>query len=166
MGSSFHVYPSGAQAIDQPPNQYSRATPLACDTIEYNTIPASVGTFDTAQHCYIATVAQVVRFHAHLLWQNPRSGGIMNCWFMKNTLPPPDGSVGGEMCGCDTEVYQNPSYAPNNQSCNVTRQMQLAAGDKVWCVPGFAGGGQLTNAVAANGNNTVNYFEGEVLEVL
>lgn len=90
----------------------------------------------------------------------------MNAWFMKNDLPRPDGSIGGEMCGDDVIVYQKSGSPLVNQSCRVFRRMFLISGDRVWCVPGMAGGGQLTNAVAANGNNTVNYFEGEVIEVL
>ena len=167
MGQSFHAYPNVAQAIDQPPNPYSRATPLACDTLEFDTITATgAGYFDTASHCYVANVAQIMRFTAHLLWQTPRHGGIMNAWFMKNVLPPPDGSIGGEMCGCDVQVYQPSPYPPNNQSCSIERLMKLNPGDRVWCVPGLAGGGQLTNAIAGNSNNTVNYFEGELLQLL
>jgi hypothetical protein len=164
---AFHVYPSSAQAVDQAPNLYSRSIPLQANVVEFDTINGTgKGYYDPANFCYVALVPQIMRFHAHLLFQTPRDGGIMNVWFMKNTLPPPDGSVGGEMCGDDAAVYQKAGYGANNQSCRVTRLMRLNAGDRVWCVPGFAGGGALTNSVAGNGNNTVNYFEGDLIELL
>lgn len=167
MGQSFHVYPSAPQAVDQAPYYYSRSVPLQADTVEFDTItPTGHGYYDTTNFCYVANVPQIMRFHAHLLFGSPRNGSVMNVWFMKNVLPPPDGSVGGEMCGDDASVYQNPGYPCSNQSCRVTRLMKLNAGDRVWCVPGNAGGGNLTGAVAGNGNNTVNYFEGELLELL
>ena len=158
MGLSFHAYPSVAQYINAPPNPYSRATPLACDVLEWDT----TGCFDTTNHCFVANAAMIVRFNAVVLFIIPVVGQQINVWFMKNTLPPPDGSIGGEMGGDDMTVFQSPS-ANFNLTTRITRQMQLAAGDKVWCVPGCNGGGQLANAVAANGNNTCNYFEGEII---
>ncbi len=157
MGLSFHTYPSVAQYVDGPPTPYSRATPLACDTLEWDT----TGCFDTVNHCFTATAAMIVRFNAVVLFQTPAVGQQCNVWFMKNVLPPPDGSIGGEICGDDVTVFQ-PSSA-FNVTARISRLIKLNAGDRVWCVPGCNGGGQLTNAVAGNGYYTCNYFEGEII---
>lgn len=158
MGLSFHAYPSVAQYVDGPPNPYSRATPLSCDMLEWDT----TGCFDTVNFCFTANAAMVVRFHGTVLFLSPNIGAQANVWFMKNILPPPDGSVGGEMCGDDVTVYQ-PAPTLYNLTARTTRLMKLDIGDRIWCVPGCNGGAQLANAVAVNGNNTCNYFEGEII---
>lgn len=165
MGKSFHAYPSVAQYIDSPPNLYSRSVPLACDTLEWDT----TGCFDLINHCFVANVAMIVDFHAMVLWDTPNLGASVNVWLFKNVLPPPDGSTNGEMCGDDVVVFQpggfggTPPGVKMNTTARISRRMKLAAGDKVWAVPGCAGGGQLTNA-CNGGENTVNYFEGEIIE--
>lgn len=162
---SFHVYPSVAQYVDGAPNPYSRAVPLACDTLEWDT----TGCFDVINHCFVANADMIVSFHAMVLFVVPNLGSGINVWLMKNTLPAPDGSNTGEMCGDDVVVFQpggfngTPAGVKLNTTARISRLMKLNCSDKVWAVPGCAGGGQLANA-CNGGANTVNYFEGIILE--
>jgi len=174
MGASFHAYPSVAQYVDAPPSIYSRAVPLACDVLEWDT----TGCFDVANHRFVANAPMVVSFHAMVLFLGAKIGQSVNVWLMKNALPPPDGSTGfwqdgqwaGEYCGDDVPVFQPGGFGSCPVGVNfpitarVHRLMRLGLNDCVYAVPGAAGGCQLANAV--NGANTVCYFEGEIIELL
>jgi hypothetical protein len=159
--ASFHYYPSIAQFIDAPPNVYSRAVPLACDTMEFDTL-GSLAHFDTVNHCYVADVPHIALFHGTVLIVSPKSGGTVNCWFYKNVLPLPNGSSNGEISGDDCPIFSSQNYP---MTARTTRRLALAIGDKVWLVPGCPGGGQLSGAMNG-GNNTTNYFEGNIIELL
>ena len=165
QGTSFVVYPSTPQTIAAG----SRTEPLHCDLVEFDTtgcfIPWVSGHYNTG--CFLAPVACVVQFHANILFQSPKDGAEASVWFMKNVLPPPDGTVGGEIAGDDVSVSQPANY-PNvayNISAMVTRLLKLAPGDRVWAVPGLNGGGPLTGSVGSR-HATVNYFQGTVVQVL
>lgn len=162
---SFHYYPSAKQIVDAPPNPYSRAIPVACDTKEFDTL-GSYGHFDIVNHCYVADVSQIILFHAQALFITPMHNGVINAWFYKNVLPPPDGSATGEVCGDDCPVYN-----PNNNrqmTARTTRRMMLAAGDRVWFVAGCPGGGTVSGGPQASGASGAidSYFEGNILEFL
>lgn len=163
VGQSFHVYPSARQTFAQ----YDRSQPLACDTAEFDTTECfNLGATNpdgSKGHCWVAPVACIVEFHTTVLWQVPMNTAFLVLLLTKNTLPVAGGTTGNEMAGDDVVADQ-----PGNTNIanRVTRKMQLAAGDKVWAVPCINSGGPLTNAVAGNGNNTCNYFEGVVLELL
>lgn len=161
-GQSFHAYPlSGGQAIAA----YSRNEPLHCDTAEHDTTGAfSLWTGAYTTGCFIAPVACVMQFHAMVLINMPPRDACANVWLMKNLLPTVAGAIGGECCGDDVPTYQAPTYGYNT-TARVSRIMKLVAGDHVWAVPGISCGGSITNSVAANGFNTVNYFEGVCLSV-
>lgn len=159
MGYSLHAFANDAQVMQQ----YSRNEPLHAGNVEHNSIPAGVGVYDTNTYRYTAQVAQRVRATANVLHDKPAMGGSINVWIMKNQLPTVVGQVGGEIAGDDVVVYQ-----PNaqNATARVDRIITLQPGEWICAVPGASGGGKLTNGVAGNGNNTVNYFEVEVLEIM
>jgi hypothetical protein len=110
----------------------------------------------------------IVEFHANILWERPAQDSGLTLLIIKNILPPPDGSIGGEIAGDDSVAYQpsnqNVKY---NQSNRITRKIKLDCGDRVWAVPCINGQAYITNSIASPNNyNTVNYFEGIVLELL
>ncbi len=148
MGS-FHVYPSAVQSFAP----YDRSQPLACDVVEFDT----TGGFDPVNHCFVAQHDCIMEFHATILWHAPPQNAFLVLLLTKNTLPPPGGSPGGEVCGDDVVATQPGN---TNIACRITRKLALKAGDKVWAVPCINSGGSVTNAVAGNGANTCNYFEG------
>lgn len=145
MGKSFHAYPS--RVLSYLP--YDRRIPLACDTLEWDT----TGLFDIRNHCFVPDV-----------WQAPPLGAQIATLFFRGVLPTVIGATDGEDEGNDINAYQSGSQ---NIGDFASRTMKLAAGEKVWCVPCIACGGTLTNALGgASGFNTVNWFEGEILECL
>jgi hypothetical protein len=160
-GECFRYYPSVAQTIAPS----TAAVPLACDTMVHDTT-STYGTFDITDHSFTCLIASVWEFHVNFLWDAPPNGAWLTSLFIKNTLPPPDGSRGGEISGTDRTCYQ-PSFGgpPQlfNQSAENTVQIMLNPGDKIWAVPVIDCGGSLTNAVGGNGNNTCNYFEGKMI---
>lgn len=157
---SFHVYPSKVQSFAA----YDRSTPLACDTIEFDT----TGCFNVSPtnpdgstgYCFVAAGPCIVQFQAQVLWANPVNTADITLLITKNVLPPPGGQKGGEIAGTDYAV------SPGSQvySGQVFRTLQLVAGDKVWCIPCINSGGTLTTAVGGmNGTNNCNYFEGTIV---
>jgi len=156
----FHAYPSQPQTVQV----YARSEPLHCDVVEFDTtlsfIPWDVA--DKLSGCFLAQRDCIVDFHANVLVAAPNNPGvIVNAWIMKNLLPPPDGSIGGEIAGDDVCVPSAGGYV----SARVSRKLKLIAGDRVWAVPGINCGGTVLGATGGmNGGNTVNYFEGTILE--
>jgi hypothetical protein len=141
---------------------YDRSQPLACDTHALTSTLVNCH-WDTVQYCLIADNACRVQFHVNLLWLVAPAGSAYACLIMLNQLGTPVGGIGGEIAGTDRTQYNAGANFP--QSGQVTRILDLNPGDKVWAVPCLAAGptNPLTNAVASNGNNTVNYVE--VIEI-
>ena len=161
-GDAFSVFPSQPQTVVS----YSRCEPLHCDMVEFDTsgcfVPWVEGNYRTG--CFVAPVPCIVEFHANILFGSPPNGAEQAVWFMKNVLPTVIGEIGGEHGGDDVPVCQ-PANVAYNVSTRLTRMLKLAAGDRVWCVPGINTGAALTGA-KNSGQLIVNYFQGKVIKVL
>jgi hypothetical protein len=155
---SFHAKCSATQVI----MSYSRAEPLHCDQIEWDDtgcfVPWDAAKGPQNSGFFQANRDMVVEFHLNVLFCQPPNGYWVACWLMKNVLPPPDGSMGGECAGFDVSVYNPNGSSSNNVSAALTRKLLLTAGDKIWPVPGMAFGGTTAGVSTA-----VNYFEGKIL---
>lgn len=156
----FHAFPSMPQSFVA----YDRSTPLACDTIEFDTTGCfNVGPTNpdgSPGHCFVANAYMIVDFRAQVLWSNPTNTADLTLLITKNVLPPPGGEKGGEIGG--TDVFATPGAGV--YSSQVFRILQLFPGDKVWCVPCINCAGQLTPAMGGlNGTNNCNYFEGTIV---
>lgn len=152
---AFHAYPSTVQTFAS----YDRSQPLACDTVEFDTTTW----FDPVQYCFVAKAPCILRATANILWHEPPENAGLTLLFIKNTLPPPGGSTGGEIAGDDVIARGQ----ARNQSCRLSRLLKLDTGDRLWAVPCIDAGGSLTIAYGGDvGYNTVNYFEGMILDLL
>lgn len=158
MGS-MRVYPSAVQTFQS----YRRDIPLACDLYDSHAPNTCAAVYwDTTNHCLVAVAPVRVRFTVNLLWDKPSDGWFLGSLIMKNQLGTAGGAPGGEYAGADLVVHQT------TPPCNVSSPMvsaliDLVAGDRVWAVPCAiqAPPATLTNAMAGNGNVTVNYVEVE-----
>ncbi len=153
MGSC-RVYPT----IQQTFQAYDRSQPLACNA---DAIPNTLSKchWDYVNYCLVCDVATRVRFTMNLLWLTPPQGYWLGSLIMKNQLGTRQGSPGGECGGADLTVFQSSPLVHLSAPPAIVL-MDLVPGDKMWGVPCCIQGvrATLTNAMAGNGNVTVNFI--------